>query len=383
MRTRNTVLEEHLDAWVASRGKKHERGTLIAHLSATLKIHPKGIGRSMVRLVRRQSRTHRERRGRDPYYGADVTAALYDVWTTASEPCGENLHGMIHEYVTVLSRDGLWKHGDEATQKLLAMSEGTVKRRVGAFMRKYHPHKSRGTTHPSSIHALIPVRKDGWDTSPVGTLQIDTVAHCGGSVAGDFVYTVNAVCVQTFWSTRRAQWNKGQEATLASMRFMRDDFPVPIVEWHPDSGSEFINWLCHDWCRDEGVRLTRSRPNQKNDNTFVEERNGHVVRKYLGDVRLDARACVDAVNELYDVLTPYLNHWVTVRRRMPDGKREKKALTPYARMLLRTDVSSEAKEKLRAEHERTNPKVMKDEIDRRLTRVINLQKRYGTSLYVR
>jgi transposase InsO family protein len=169
------------------------------------------------------------------------------------------------------------------------------------------------------------------------------------------------------------------------MQFMRVDFPTDIIEWHPDSGSEFINWLCKGWCAEEGILLTRSRPNRKNDNCSVEERNGHVVRKYLGTIRLDAKECIDALNELYDILTPYLNHWVAVRRSYKDEdkkKREKTSATPYARMLLRTDVSESVKEKLRVEHAALNPLTMKVEIDKRHRRVINLQKRFGTTLFV-
>jgi hypothetical protein len=383
MRHKKAVFEEHLSDWRRCRGDRIKRGELTHLLAESTKTHPKSVGRSMRRFALAQSERYEERRGRRVYYTSDVTDALHTVWSAANEPCGENLHGLVQEYVGALIRDNMWSHGDEATGKLYAMSIATMKVRVGAFFKKYHPTKSKGTTNPSSLHALIPMRRDGWSESPVGTKQIDTVAHCGGSVAGDFIYTVNSTCVATVWGGRRAQWNKGQEATLRSMQHIRADFPVPIVELHPDSGSEFINWVCRDWCIAENIKLTRSRPNKKNDNTFVEERNGHVVRKYLGTIRLDAKECVDALNELYDVLTPYLNHWCTVRRKLGDGKREKKALTPYARMLAREDVSSEVKEKLRVEHAALNPLVMKVEIDKRLERVIYLQKKHGTTLFVR
>jgi hypothetical protein len=385
MATRHAVLTDHLADWRASRGDKRKRGAVLTHLSKTLKVHKKGIGRSMRRLALRQSDKHEDHRGRAVYYTKDVDAALYDVWKVGSEACGENLHSIVGEYMNVLIRDGQWKHGDMATGKLRVMSEGTMKRRVGLFVRKYYPNKGKSTTNPSSLHALIPTRRDGWSESPIGTMQVDTVAHCGGSVAGDFIYTVNTTDVNTLWGTRRAQWQKGQEATLVSMKFMRADFPADIVEWHPDSGSEFINWVCKDYCAEEGILLTRSRPNRKNDNCFVEERNGHVVRKYLGTIRLDAKECVDALNALYEILTPYLNHWVAVRRSYKDGdkkKREKKASTPYARMVLREDVPNETKEKLREEHEKMNPLLMKTEIDKRLKIVINLQKRHGTTLFV-
>ncbi|MEK6834410.1 MAG: hypothetical protein AABY31_02875, partial [Thermoproteota archaeon] len=255
-----------------------------------------------------------ERRGRNRIYTPDVVAALKDVWEAASESCAENLHAIIPEYVRILRRDRHWTHSTEATEKLLAMSMGTVKNRLRAFSRIRSMIRGKGTTKPGAIHTLIPIRTGPWDMAPAGTLQIDTVAHCGASIAGDYAYTVNAVDVATLWSARRAQWNKGQEATVRSMEAIAADMPYPVVEWHPDSGSEFVNWHGKRWCEERGTRMTRSRPNRKNDNCFVEERNGHIVRKWIGYTRYDMPEIVDALNALYDVLTPYLNHFVASRR---------------------------------------------------------------------
>lgn len=158
-----------------------------------------------------------------------------------------------------------------------------------------------------------------------------------------------------------------------------------MTEWHPDSGSEFVNWHCHGWAKQRGQKLTRSRPNHKNDNCFVEERNGHVVRRWVGYTRLDAREVVDALNAVYDVLTPFLNHFSVSRRIISKERvgarwkitREQKPLTPYQRVLAREDVSDDVKKKLEAEHEQLNPRVLKREIDRRLKIVFTLQERHG------
>jgi hypothetical protein len=332
-----------------------------------------------------RSDSREEQRGRATFYTNDVIAALKEVWDIGSEPCAENLHGVLADYVQILKRDGQWNHGDETTNKLLMMSLGTMKNRVAKFARKQFVSHGKSTTKAGTIHSLIPVRSGDWDTAPTGTLQIDTVAHCGNTVAGEFIYTVNSTDVPTLWGSRRAQWNKGQEVTVASMDYMEKDIPFSVGEWHPDSGSEFINWHCYDWCKNRDVRLTRSRPNHKNDNCFVEERNGHVVRRWVGYARLDVYEVVDALNEVYDVLTPYFNHFVASRRTTKKEKigarwkitREKVAKTPYQRVLERTDVSNEVKTKLKKEHQVLNPFTMKQEIERRLEIVAKLQKHQG------
>jgi hypothetical protein len=188
------------------------------------------------------------------------------------------------------------------------------------------------------------------------------------------------------WGSRRAQWNKGQEVTKKSLEAMRRSSPFPWTEAHPDSGSEFINAHVLAYAHETGLRMTRSRPYHKNDNCFVEERNGHIVRAYVGYERLDVPATVDALNDLYDVLTPYLNHFIASRRIVSKERigarwkvtREKISKTPYQRVLERADVSDEVKNKLCTEHSKLNPAPMKKEIDRLTKRVHDIQRRYGT-----
>jgi hypothetical protein len=199
---------------------------------------------------------------------------------------------------------------------------------------------------------------------------------------GDYIYTVNATDTATLWGERRAQWNKGMTATIASMEAMEDSLPVPLREWHPDSGSEFMNQSC--WDRYKG-KLTRSRPYHKNDNCFVEERNGHIVRKWLGYDRFDIPELVPLLNDLYDVLTPFTNHFVSNRRIISKQRvgarwkvtREKIAQTPYDRMMERSDVSREIKSQLQAIHESLNPLKLRRLIDQRRKKVFDVLYRHG------
>ncbi len=380
METKKSIFKEHLPSWLGADRKG--RGEIIKHICAVANVHPKSVPRSF-RRVQMHDAGRPEKRGRDIVYGPDVVAALKDVSEAASHPCGENLHALIPEYVAIFKRDRTWKHDDVATAKLLLMSVATVKRKAEKFSHLRKMIRGKSTTKPGSIKALIPIRSGPWADAPAGTVQLDTVAHCGMTIAGDFIYTVNTTDVATLWGARRAQWNKGKAQTVASMEQMDADFPYPILEWHPDTGSEFINWFCKGWCEAKGQRLTRSRPNRKNDNCFVEERNGHIVRKWVGYARLGEIEVVDVLNELYDILTPYLNHFIASKRTVSKERigsrwkvtREKKPLTPYQRVMGRYDISQETKTNLQAEHETLNPLVMRREIDRRLRKVFDVHKR--------
>lgn len=383
METKRSIFKEHLAEWLAAKGDRKKRGEMAREISRIAKLHIKSVSRSFRRAQMHDS-GQPERRGRSVVFGAEVTAALKDVWEAASEPCAENLYGQTEEFVLVMKRDGMWKHSENATEKLLTMSLGLLKLRIGKFSRIRKMARGRSTTKPGSIKSLVPVRSGPWNEAPAGTMQIDTIAHCNDSIAGDFVYTVNATDTATLWGERQAQWNKGQEQTVRSMEKIDALLPFPVHEWHPDTGSEFVNWHCKGWTDKRGQRLTRSRPNRKNDNCFVEERNGHIVRKWVGYTRFAELEVVGALNDLYDILAPYLNHFAASRRIIAKQRigakwkvtREKFSLTPYQRVLLREDIRAEVKTTLRKEHECLNPLAMKREIDRRLLMVFDVHKRH-------
>jgi hypothetical protein len=326
-----------------------------------------------------------ETRGRSVYYTPDVTVALKDTWEAGGEVCGELLHPMIKEYVYILRRDKIWKHGDEATGKLLAMSLGTTKNRVGCFLKAKRKGRGISSTSPSQLKHIIPIFHGDWSSKLPGTGQIDTVVHCGHTLAGDMAFTLNYIDISTLWDIMYAQWNKGQVTTQKSLSYIESLLPWSMIEVHPDTGSEFINWHMKGWCDTKKILMSRSRPNHKNDNMHVEERNGHIIRKYIGYIRLDCKEAVEALNDVYAVLCPYLNHFIPSRRLIEkvevNGKWKKKyekvAMTPYQRVIANEHIATEVKEKLRREHEKLNPKIMKKEIDRLRGVLYDVQKKYG------
>ena len=363
MKTKDEVFQEHLSDWLKAKDDKKKRGEITRHIVFATKCHIKSVSRTFKRL-QLHDKAHQEKRGRPRYYDAAVIAALRDVWEAGDRGCGELIHPMIGQYVAILKRDDQWKHGDEATGKLHAVSERTVKRIVTRFRTEDGVRKKGlSGTSPSLLKNIIPIRKGPWKGTLPGDGQLDTVAHCGESLAGSFIWSLNYTDIATYWTVIRAQWNKGQEATKESVITIRAKLPFPLSALHPDSGSEFINWHLKDWCDAEKIALSRSEPYKKNDNMCVEERNGHVIRKYLGWDRLDDIALLPVVNELCDTVTLYVNHWKAVKRMVSKERvgakyvrtYEKRAMTPYERVMAREDITPDLKEKLRKEHDMLNP----------------------------
>ena len=381
MATKKDILATHLDEWMKARKDRKKRAEITKHVGFVTGMHPKSVPRAFKReQMRDQGKT--EGRGRPVLFGPDVTSALKDVWDAANGPCGEILFPIIREYVEILKRDGMWDHAGSATDKLLAMKEHTVRRRVSGLRKKYSVQKGLGSTKPSALKSIIPIFKGPWKDLPPGNGQLDTVAHCGDALLGDFIYTLNYIDFSTYWIIPRAQWNKGRHATVESMKAVKSSLPFPWLMGHPDTGSEFINWVAKGWFDTEGIRLTRSEPGKKNDNMCVEERNGHVVRKYVGYLRYDVPEIVPVMNEMYRELGLYLNHFMPVRRTIEKiriGAKyrrtyEKIAMTPYQRVIVHPDISEETKQHLRIEHETLNPLRLKRKIDTLLSKIYSLQK---------
>jgi len=368
MATKNEIFSEYVSRYL--KAAKEEKGVMLGIVCTVTGLHRKAAIRKFRAIQMRTVLKPKKRPGPRILYTPDVTAALKEVWEAGNEVCGELLHPMIGEYINILIRDKMWRHGLVATVKLRYMSEGTMKRRVGEFFKIRRGCKGISATKPSALKTLIPVFHGPWEDKPPGWGQIDTVVHCGSTLIGDMVYTLNYTDGATMLVIPHAQWNKGMEQTKESMIGIKSHMPFPWLGAHPDTGSEFINQFVVRWCDEEHIELSRSRPGKSNDNMYVEERNGHVIRKTVGYIRLDCREAVDALNDLYDVLTPYLMHFVAVRRTLEKEKiqsnyrrtYEKVPKTPYQRILEHPAIEDSVKEKLREEHATLNPLVLKREM---------------------
>jgi hypothetical protein len=191
------------------------------------------------------------------------------------------------------------------------------------------------------------------------------VAHCGGSLEGDFVWSVTYTDIHSGWTANRAVWNKGAHGIAEATRAIESALPFELLGFDTDNGSEFLNWhlLRHFQDQPKAVGFTRSRPYHKNDNGHVEQKNWTHVRQLLGYDRLDDPELVAPINALYrDCWEPLHNHFLPsakLEQKSRDGakikRRHDKPLTPCQRLLASPEVSGAAKRRLQAERAVLNP----------------------------
>ena len=173
-----------------------------------------------------------------------------------------------------------------------------------------------GPKQTNQVAQSIPMRRISWQETQPGHFEVDLVHHCGPSPSGDFMHTLQLLDVATGWSERVAILGRSYRVMQPAFALCVARLPFPVLGLQADNGSEFLNrHLVRFWRQAvTGVTLSRSRPNHKNDNRFVEQINYTLVRKYLGYDRLDTVAQVVAVNHLYERMWLYYNLFQPVMR---------------------------------------------------------------------
>jgi len=372
MSTKIEVLQANLKKWLTTKPYSSERRELAKQLSETLELHPRSIGRAMKREQMR-SVGRSKGAGRPVIYGNDVRAAIRLIYDSMDCICAENMHPEIDLYIHWLDMEKKWDFGVETEALVKGMSLGTLKNIVRRFRKKDGTIRGRSSTTPSTLKVLVPVRKSHtWVGLPPGHVQMDTVVHCGDLLTGDVIYSVGSVDYATYWSDYTAQWNKGELGTKESVDTIRGRFPFPWHEMHPDSGTEFLNYHFFRFAEKEKIAMTRSEPNKKNDNMYIEERNNTIPRRHVGYARLDDASLVPLVCEILETACLIHNYFRPVKRMLTKERRgakwhrtfEKKSKTPYTRVLENAIIPQEVKDTLKKKHDSLNPLELKRKLDR-------------------
>ncbi len=370
MATKTTIISEQLGQYLAV--KKGARSAILDHVCAVTGMHRKAAVRRFWQLARTRKNPRPKRRGRKVIYGPLVTAALQEVWSLFHELCAERLQPQLPEYIRVLKCRQDWRHSASTTDQLLTMSVGTLKTRIQQLRAKAGSlGHGLSTTKPGLLKELVPIRRGPWENPAPGYEEVDTVAHCGSTLVGEFAFSVQTTDVATLWTTLQAQLNKSQRATLASLKAMRLRCPFPWLGLDPDSGSEFVNWHCYDWTKTEGIALTRTRPYRKNDHARIEQKNYTNVRAFVGYHRYETAEQVKLLNELYTAMEDYLNFFVgsqkCVEKKRIGSKYKRvydQAKPAYFRVLEDDRIDEATKAQLRAKYATLDPRQLKVTIDR-------------------
>lgn len=309
-------------------------------------------------------------RNRPRVYDEKVFDALRKVWIVCDCICGKRLAPYLKEIVLVLISHEELVVDEETHDKLMRISAATIDRLLAPERAKYilKPRSAPST----SLLNRIPVKTfSEWDKTTPGHVQVDLVEHNGGNSRGEYAHTVVLTDVCTSWTQMHAVRNKAQVRVFDALATEIDEVPFDVVGLHSDGGKEFINNHLKRYCEEEGLTFTHSRRYEKNDNCYVEQRNGNIVRRAVEYARYSGEREVELLNELYAVLIPYVNFFQPVMRLKEKTrvgskvtKRYDKAKTPYQRVLECDKIDERIKEVLEEKYRKLNPAELKREITR-------------------
>jgi hypothetical protein len=290
------------------------------------------------------------KRPRQRRYGREVQEALIVAWTAANCICTKRLLPFLPALVESLERHGHLALTDEVRRQLLALSPATADRILSALRQREKPHGLTTTKPGALLKHQVPVRTFAdWNEVRAGFFEVDVVAHCGTSMEGVFLSSLVLTDVATGWTECLALRQRSQEAVIAALEQVRQLLPFAMLGVDTDNGGEFLNYELLTYCEREQITFTRGRAYKKNDQCFVEQKNGSIVRQLVGYDRYTGEAAYRQLAELYRAARLYVNFFqpsmkLTAKQR--DGSHTHRkydaAQTPVQR-LIAARVLTEAK----------------------------------------
>ena len=321
-----------------------------------------------IRVLNGSLRDVRRPRGnRARVYDDAVREALVVLWEASDRVCGKRLKPLLPLLISALERHGHLELDEVVRSKLLKISSSTIDR---LLIPARATAKKKHTRRPPAARASIPVRTFAdWNDPVPGHMEIDLVAHCGGDMSGAFVHTLVLTDIASGWIECLPLIARDSSLVVSGLEAVRSSMPFPLLARDSDNGSEFINESVLGFCQTNSIEFTRSRPRRKNDQAWVEQKNGAVVRRLVGYGRLSGLAAADSLSRLYASSRLFVNFFqpsfkLLSKERVGARVRKQyaKPATPCERLLESSAIGEETKARLQAVQVTLDPLRLLDEI---------------------
>ena len=363
------------------KASRNQKSQLLDELVDLHGMHRKTAIRLLSPSKRGRKSGNRERGRKSKYGDAEFLRALRLVWKETDYMCSKLLHAALPEWVPYVEQHH-GKFSADIRSLLLQISYATIDRKL-----KPYKGRSKGGTQPGTLlKTEIPIQGSVFDISVPGFIEADTVAHCGNSLAGQFVWSLTMTDICTGWTECRAVWHKAAKGVVSQVKDIEKSLPFKMLGFDCDNGSEFLNNYLLAYFSEEKKRydidfaFTRSRPYCKNDNAHVEQKNWTHPRRLFARDRLDAIEVVAPMNELYrNEFSLLRNHFfptLKLKKKVRVNSRYRRLYdtpkTPYQRVLESQHVNAQVKENLRQLHHSIDPIALRMTIQTRLKAIYQI-----------
>lgn len=294
-------------------------------------------------------------------YDEAVRDALVILWEAADRICGKRLKAAIPLLVSSMEAHGHLQLAEAVRTRVLAVSPATIDRLLVSVRERAGSRRRKKRVRRLCREIPIKTRQD-WEDPLPGYLEIDFVVHGGSSMSGEYLHSLVATDVCSGWTEAVPLLAREQSLVVEGLEQIRRQMPVPMLGIDTDNDSAFINETLAGYCEREKIVFTRSRVHHKNDQAWIEQKNGAVIRRFVGHERLSGIVAGQALAQLLQSVRLFVNYFqpcLKLRERTREGSRIKKfyhpAATPCDRLLSHPLVSKTAKESLRAQLPELDP----------------------------
>ena len=315
--------------------------------------------------------------GPEPRYEG-ILEIVERIWSAGEQMCGKRLARALPLWLPHYERH-FGKLLPKQKKLVDEISAATLDRML-SIKKAQAPRRFNGTKPGSLLRHQVPIQGEVWQEGRVGFLEADSVAHCGGSLAGNFIWSLTYTDLASSWTEGRAVWNKGSTGVLERTREVEQALPFAIRGFDFDNGSEWLNWTLIRYLqvRPQPIGLTRSRPYHKDDNAHVEQKNWMWPRQLLGYGRLEKESFVEPISALYrEAWGPMHNFFMPsmkLVKKWREGSRWKRRYdrpqTAYERLQASGQLTTKQQRELRDRYESLDPFKLADEVEQRLQKIL-------------
>jgi len=253
-------------------------------------------------------------------------------------------------------------------QNLINISPATIDRLLKSVRKKAKPSKNKRAKPKLSRNIPVRTFKD-WDRPQPGYLEIDFVVHNGGRTSGSCIHTLSVTDICTGWVECIPLLAREQSLVVEGLDLIRHLLPFPILGIDSDNDSAFINDTVLEYSRGQGIEFTRSRAFRKNDQAWIEQKNGAVIRRFTGYHRYTGVTAGQALNHLYQALRLYVNFFqpsFKLKNKTRNGAKIQRTYlrpaTPCERLIEYPNTDSIIKDRLLAQRKRIDPLALLNQI---------------------
>ena len=339
--------------------RREEKGRILDELVSLMGCHRKHVIRLLGRkLAMTDGGGSQGRR----VYDEAVREALVVLWEASDRICGKRLVHVLPTLLASLEGHGHLQLEDGVRARLLRVSASTIDRLLSSVRERGHGRGKRRRSASKPSRAISTRTSEEWQDPLPGYLEIDLVAHGGGAMAGVFIHSLVATDVASGWTESVVLLAREQSLVVEGLEVIRRRLPITLLGIDSDNDSAFINDTLLSYCQERNLEFTRSRAYRKNDQAWIEQKNGAVIRRFVGHARFAGVVAGRSLAYLYDQLRLYVNYFqpsFKLREKSRIGsrvrKRYYKPATPCERLLEHGLVGADRKLALEEERQSLDP----------------------------